>query len=521
MLSREQDAMNNPDTSAHDRNPAQRSVSDGGMHVSFTHRLVTLVTAFSLLFSGTLANARFYDLPNLGSSADAVMTPAEEHRLGEAFMRRIRASGEVIDEPWVNDYIQHLGTRLTEHSEAAGKTFHFFVLDKPTINAFAGPGGYIGIHSGLISAARSESELAAVAGHEIAHVTQHHLAQFYADAKRLSVPGAALLIASILLGAVGGAQAGIAAAMGSQAALLQHQIDFTRANEKEADAIGIDILAESGYDPSAMATFFNRMGKATRVYNTKLPKFLLTHPISSERIAEAQGRAGRYPYRQTVEDPRFHLLRAWLKVRNDEDPDLRVPVLRKQLQTGSYRSKTAKQFELALALDKAGKPGEASHVLENLRRQHPEQAAIAISLSRILTKQGQLAKAAQVLRASLKQAPENRPVLTALARLEIRRDNPKKAITVLKPLIAADPDNTSLLALLALAQGRSGDRISAYRSLAESYFQAGKTIAAIQQLHILKREFKNLDYYVASSIEARLDVFEQELAAIKARKKDR
>ena len=482
------------------------------MHTSFARRLVALFTAFSLLFGGTLANARLYDLPNLGSSADAVMTPAEEHRLGKAFMRRIRASGEVIDEPWINDYIQSLGARLTAHGEATGKAFHFFVLDKPTINAFAGPGGYIGIHAGLISAARSESELAAVVGHEIAHVTLHHLAQFYADAKRLSVPGAALLIASILLGAVGGAQAGIAAAMGSQAALLQHQIDFTRANEKEADAIGMDILAESGYDPSAMATFFNRLGKATRVYNTKLPKFLLTHPVSSERIAESQGRASRYPYRQTIEDPRFHLVRAWLKVRGDEDPGALVPALRKQLEEGSYRSKTAKQFELALALDKAGKPAEAARLLEGLHRKRPELAAIAISLSRILAKQGQLGNAARVLNTSLKQAPANRPLLTTLARLEIRRGRPKKAITVLKPLIAAEPDNASLLALLALAQGRAGDKVSAYRSLAESYFQAGKTEAAIQQLRILKREFKDLDYYVASRIEARLDVFEQEQA---------
>ncbi len=473
-------------------------------------RLIALFTALSLFASSIAALADGYRLPNLGSSADAVMTPAEETRLGEAFMRRIRATGRVIDEPWAQAYLHHLGQRLAAHDEAVGQHFHFFLLDEPTINAFAGPAGHIGVHSGLVLATRDESELAAVLSHEIAHVTQHHLAQFYADAKRLSIPGAALLIASVLLGAVGGAQAGIAAAVGGQAAILQHQIDFTRANEKEADAIGIEILADAGFDPSAMASFFSRLGKATRLYNTKLPKFLLTHPVSSERIAEAQGRARRFRYHQASEDPRFHLLRAWLRVRADDDPEALVPVLRRQLADGSYRSQTAKRFELALALEQAGKTGQAIDVLRKITAERRAQPAIAVTLARFLAHRKQLDEAARVLQKALRSTPDNRPLLIAQARLDLRRGHARAALAALRRLLERTPDDATLLKLQARALDARGERIEAELSLAEAYFQQGDTEAAIQQLRIAKREFPHLDYYLAARIEARQDAYQQE-----------
>ncbi len=480
-------------------------------------RLIALFIALCLLATNTLALAVDYRLPSLGSSADAVMTPSEEKRLGESFMRRIRASGKIIDEPWITAYLAQLGSRLTDNDVAIGNHFHFFLLDEPSINAFAGPAGHIGIHSGLVLATHDESELAAVISHEIAHVTQHHLARFYADAQRLSIPGAALLIASILLGAAGGAQAGIAAAMGSQAAILQHQIDFTRANEKEADAIGIRILADAGYDPNAMATFFNRLGKATRLYNTKLPKFLLTHPVSSERIAEAQGRAGDYAYRQPREDPRFPLLRAWLRVRDSDDAEAMVPVLRRQLADGSYRERIAKRFELALALREAGHPDEAIEILRKLKPPPPARPAIAVTLARLLAKQGRVAEAEKTLHAALASAPDNRPLSIALARLELRRKQPREARALLQRLLDETPRDAMLLGLLARAEDLAGDRANAYATLAESYFQQGRPEAAIQQLRVLARAYPKLDYYLAARVEARRKVYQQELDAMEAR----
>ena len=204
------------------------------------------------------------DLPDLGNSAGGLMTPKRERDLGRAFMRSVRRSQKVMDDPLLNDYIQQLGQRLVDASGERGTPFSFFMIDDPQINAFAGPGGYIGVYTGLLQTTETESELAAVLAHEIAHVTQQHLLRAWESTSQMSIPSAAILLAAVVLGAAVGGDAAAAAAVGGQAALIQQQINFTRANEQEADRVGIDILAESGYEPRAMPSFFDRMGKANQ-----------------------------------------------------------------------------------------------------------------------------------------------------------------------------------------------------------------------------------------------------------------
>jgi predicted Zn-dependent protease len=228
-------------------------------------------------------------------------------------MRYVRARQKVVDDPLIDAYLADLGRDMVEASEAPGTPFHFFLIESPQINAFAGPGGYIGFNSGLLLTTDSENELAAVMAHEMSHVTQRHLVRAFDNAASMSLAQGALLIGAIILGATVGGQAGIAAAAGAQAAALQQQINFTRANEQEADRVGMALLAEAGFVPSAMPAFFERMGRANQLYATKVPVFLRTHPVTTSRIADATGRAEQYPYRHRPDSLGYLLTRAALR----------------------------------------------------------------------------------------------------------------------------------------------------------------------------------------------------------------
>ena len=231
------------------------------------------------------------ELPDIASSAESLFTPVEEQRIGRAFMRSIRDSLPIIEDQLLSDYINALGQRLVSKLKTTPQNFYFFLVNQQEINAFAGPAGNIGVNSGLILATESESELAAVLAHEISHITQHHLARAFEDAGNLSIPTAALLLAAILLGATTGAGAGIAAAAGVQAAAIQHQLNFTRADEQEADTMGMKLLAAAGFDPHAMPAFFERLSQSSRLDENNAPEFLQTHPVTSNRIADAMGRS--------------------------------------------------------------------------------------------------------------------------------------------------------------------------------------------------------------------------------------
>ena len=250
----------------------------------------------------------------------------------------------------MSEYIQDLGNRLVSHSASSAKQFTFFLVDDPQVNAFAGPGGYIGVHTGLVTSTESESELASVVAHEIAHVTQNHLFRAFDEYSRLSGPAALLMLGAVLLGATVSGDAGMAALAGVQAGMAQAQINFTRANEEEADREGIKILAGANYDPRAMPVFFGRMAQATRLYESNMPEFLRTHPVTSNRIADAMGRAEQYPYKQSTPDNRYYLLRATLRLKSFKSPAEAVTFFRESLKEGRYRNEDAQRYGYALAL---------------------------------------------------------------------------------------------------------------------------------------------------------------------------
>ncbi len=446
------------------------------------------------------------------------MTPTEEKRLGQAFMRSIRGSMKVIDDPLMTEYIQRLGNQLVAGSDGRGQNFHFFLVDDPQINAFAGPGGYIGVYTGLILASESESELASVLAHEIAHVTQRHLARTFDAVNRMSLPAAAIALAALVIGAASNnPDAGIAAATGIQAGMMQAQINFTRSHEQEADRIGIRTLAAAGFDPSAMPVFFSRLGKANQLYDrSKLPEFLQTHPVTSNRIAESFDRASSFPYRQHPDSLEFSLLRARLRQARFEDSDEGVRFFRKTLSEGRYRSREGQEYGYLIALMANRQYEEAQKQLDALLKRHPQQREYLIAKARLAEASGHPQQALAALREGLEQHPGNHALALYYAQTLLDLGEPAKALKLLEPQIAGHEVESHLYKLLARAAGESGDKTLGHSYLAEYYYHNGQPEAALQQLQIALRD-RDIDYYLSARISARLKQIREEVAELRKR----
>ena len=251
-------------------------------------------------------------LPDLGEVGAGDLSPIAERRVGEQAMREIRWREQAyVEDPEVEDYLTGLGLGLAAHAPAISQSFSFFAVRDASLNAFALPGGFIGVHTGLIVEARSESELAAVLGHEIAHVTQRHIAQMVGNQGRTGLIMLASLIVAILAAGSNSQAAEAAIATGS-AAGIQSQLSFSRDFEREADRIGLQILSQAGFDVRGMSSFFERLQRGSRLYENHAPVYMRTHPLTTERIADIENRVQSIAYRQVPDSVSFRLVRAKL-----------------------------------------------------------------------------------------------------------------------------------------------------------------------------------------------------------------
>jgi predicted Zn-dependent protease len=455
-------------------------------------------------------------LPDLGNSSRGIMSPARERELGKAFMRSVRRSQRVMDDPLLSEYIQDLGERLVANSGANGDGYHFFVVDNRQINAFAGPAGYIGVFTGLILTTDTESELASVMAHEIAHVTQQHLLRTWESAGNMGIPNAAILLAAVVLGAAVGGDAAAAAAAGGQAALIQQRINFTRDNEKEADRVGIDILAESGFEPRAMASFFSRMGKANRVYATRLPEYLQTHPVSTSRTADALGRAEQFPYRQNPDGLRYHLARMELTQRQIDQPEDAVRDLTLMLEDGRYRNETAVRYGLARSHLRAKQPEPAAEILDALLQMHPQMIEFIVSRAAAERQQGQHEQALARLAAALDHRPSSHALNMAYAEAALAAGRPGAAESQLNRYLAYRPEDPQLYQLLSRASGDQDKRIDVHAYRAEYFYLSGQLEEAVMQIDIALAQ-PDIDFYEASRLESRRAQIQQELDEQEAR----
>ena len=483
---------------------------------------LALLVALLLLVSPARAplQAGQIVLPEFGDPSGQLLTPAQEKRLGQAFMRNIRKSMRVIGDPLLSEYIETLGRRLVARSDAAGRQFTFFLVDNPEINAFAGPAGHIGVYTGLITTTETESELASVIAHEIAHVSQNHMLRTYDAVNRLTLPMAALALAAVAIGAASdNPDLGIAGIAGMQAGLAQAQINFTRAHEEEADSLGIQTLAAAEFDPRAMPVFFDRMGKNNRLYDGgELPEFLRTHPVTTNRIADSFGRADGYPYRQVPDSLEYRLLRARLKVMEFNEPKDAVTHFTGTLAEKRYRDRESEEYGYVLALMGNEQYARAGEVLRPLAQARPDQVHYIAAEADLLARTGRGDAALEALRKGLDRHPGNYALSYQYAELLIDGKQPKAALDVLEPHRLGRPDEAGLYRLMARAAGESGNVPLGHHYLAEYYYHSGNLTLAAKQLELGLRE-KSDEYYLSARMAARLKEIREELMDLKGERK--
>ncbi|MGE0387102.1 MAG: M48 family metalloprotease [Gammaproteobacteria bacterium] len=444
------------------------------------------------------------DLPDIGDSAGALVSPEQERRVGEAFLREAYKYGVVIDDPEVEAYYQGLGQQLAEHVEGYHGSFTFFLVDSDVINAFAAPGGFIGMHSGLIVNTRNESELASVLAHEISHVTQRHAVRANEAMANMSLPMAAAMLGAILVGIANpGAAQGAIAAVG--AVQQQYAINFTRANEQEADRIGIQLLERSGFDPQAMATFFERLQTANRYSDPKsFPEFLRTHPVTVNRIAEARERAEKIGEKTHADSPNYRLMRAKLRVLTARDTNRLLDEMETALREGQYDDETAARYGYALALTEAAQYGKARQQLTELARRDPDQPAFRLAIARLEQKSGNFVGALERYDETLRLYPGYKPAQLGHIEALLAARRGSQAREALREYAFIHTPDARYYTLLAEAEDQIGSQVESHIALAEKYFRQGETELALQQLELAQRQ-PQIDNYQRERVLARID----------------
>lgn len=456
------------------------------------------------------------ELPEIGASSSIALTAHMEEQIGREIATQIRNSHQIIDDLELNEYLQNLGYSLVANSDDAYQNFHFFLIGSKQINAFATPGGVVAIYSGLFLTTDTESELASVLGHEIAHVTQRHLARSFEKASQLSLPIMAGMIAGILLGVAGGdGGLGAAAAIGLSAAGQQAQINYTRANEKEADRVGMRYLALSGYNPEGMPGFFQKLERKNRYVGDNYPEFLRTHPITINRIAEASQRAEQYKRKMvTFHSPlNYHLMKAKLSVLTATNTNKAVQHYFSKTKNNSQSSHPEYFYGYGLALFKQQSYTQAINVLQKLKNSSPRNTSYTIALAKAYIAKDQAVTIKTGIKL-LSEASENKPynlVLTAnYAYALIQTDQLSKSIQLLENYNKDNLKHPAIYKLLSIALGKKKELVKAHIAESNYYHLNGMLQAAIEQLDIAKKITPKNDFYTLSKLDARKRALTQE-----------
>ena len=477
-------------------------------------------SCFSAVLSlavGVNVVAQTPNLPDFGTPADSVLNRSQEAQLGRGVMSQLRSAGAIMDDPITTEYIQTLGARLAGHANDGDHSFEFFMVDDGAINAFALPGGFIGVNSGLLLASERESEVAGVLAHEVAHVTQRHIARSIYSNQRNSILSMAAMIAAVLLGAAadadGQAMQGLITA--SQAAAIQAQINYTRANEHEADRIGIGTLASAGFDPTAMASFFEKLSRRYAVVSERMPSFLQTHPVTSERIGEARERARLLPAADVTDSISYEVVKARLEVFGAPSEEAALEIFEKRMNAGSNR--VADRYGFALSLHRDGRHDLAQRVFSELVGEFPGVIAFRIGESEALLESLQTDLALANYEEAIELFPRNVPLTLSYAEALIPAGYPGKAHDLLLDLLNNSVPTPEQFRLIARAANADGDVGNAHHFMSHYYLSIGNLALAFNQIRMalespgvnpvdrerFRTEFTELEAYVNEQFRTR------------------
>ena len=465
-----------------------------------------VVGIMSFMVFALPAQTTDFNLPDFGDPSASVISPIEEKRLGKRLMTQARRAFPYVVDPEIDAYITRLGNRLLANSDLPDQEFHFYLIDRPDINAFAIPGGYISLNTGLIASTQTESELAGVMAHEITHVTQRHLPRMIARQKELTVPAAAAIIGGILLGG----QAGAAAIVSSNASLIGDQLSYTRDFEREADAFGMRILVNSGFDPNGMPNFFKILKDKTRLLNTNAPEFLRTHPLTINRISESENRALKYNTGPVASSPDYYYMREKIRaLAENKRTDKVAADFKARLAETPKDLKKYVEYGYAYALmeDKQYQP--AHKIALQLRNEQPNNPYLDNLLAQIEANAGNFSESIKTIKSAVDKHPNNDAIKTDYADILLKSGKAKQSETVLRKLIQKNKDNTFLYRLYARANGEMGNTFESHRALGEFHYLRGNYQKSLDHFHQAKNNAGD-SYYNQASIDARIKEVQDE-----------
>jgi beta-barrel assembly-enhancing protease len=439
------------------------------------------------------------DLPSLGDASSSMVSPQQEHQLGRAWLSLVRGQVSQLSDPQLKDFVETSVYRLSETSQLQDRRLEFVLLNSPQINAFAAPGGIIGVNGGLFLYAQTEAEYASVMAHELAHLSQRHFARGLEAQQRMQIPVMAGMLAGIVAAAAGAGDLGIAAIASTQAAAMQEQRRFSRQNEQEADRIGLVNLEKAGFDPRAMPSMFERLMRQYR-YDRKPPEFLLTHPVSESRIADTRNRAEQYSGQGITDSVRYQLMRARVQLTYEDTPGLAAKRFRSMLDENPELE--AARYGLAIAQIKGGQYQQAQESLQPLLAKAPSDVVYNLAQIELDLASNRLDQAQSRIERLQTLYPSNYPLKQARIDLLMKQGRTQEAERDLDLLLKSRSKDPDVWYQVAEVRGLSGNTIGLHQARAEFFALVGDYTQAIEQLDFAKRRAVN-NFQLASRIDAR------------------
>ena len=471
-----------------------------------------MAITLSLAASQVSAQQNKNELPEIGAAGTSILSIDKERIIGEAMMKHLRGSQPLIDDPVMNEYINDLGNRLVKNANDVNYKFRFFIINNDELNAFAFFGGHVGIHSGLITTATNESELASVLAHEISHVTQRHLARRLESQAQSQPLTTAAMISGVLLALVN-PTVGMATISASMAAQQQAGINYTRGNEKEADRVGIALLANSNFDPMGAPNFFSKMAERFR-YKTKPPAMLLTHPLPDSRISDARLRAQNYPRIQLPPSLDFELTQARIEARYQSDAKSNIKRFESILEKKQYALKVAAQYGLALSLFANKEPKKALPILETLHSKDPKNLFYVDALSDVYIELKQFKTAKKMLSELNLLMPNNQVVTLNYANVLQENKEYQASAELLQDFLLVKPGHFIAYDLLSTVYRKSDKKALMHTTTAEVYALIGAYPKAIDELQTAYN-FADKQPLIQKRIKARILQFEEQQNKLK------
>jgi predicted Zn-dependent protease len=472
-------------------------------------RFIAFCVVAALCTTGTVARAADsvadgdLRLPELGDSASSTFSRQQEYELGRAWLKIFRSQVRTVSDPLLQQYLEDLIYKLASNSQLKDRRLEVVIVDNPTINAFAVPGGVVGVHNGTFLVAENEAQLASVLGHELAHLSQRHFARGIEQQQRAMIPTMAGLLGALVLAATAHGDAGIAAMTATQAAAQQNQLRFSRENEQEADRFGMETVVKSGYDPNAFAAMFDNMLAANRYASgSNAPEFLLTHPLTESRISDARNRARDYPRQVYVDNLDYQLMRARVELQLAPNYSEAIKRFKARLNSKA-RNSEADRYGLALAYLQAGQTDAARAQLAPLVAQDPRRIAYAVTDAEIDMAAGDAQRAIDKLQKQLRVNPGNYPLSMSYANALLKANRPPQAEAVLEDVAKARPTDPDVWYLLAETDGLAGNIVGVHRARAEYFVLNGVLDKAEKQLTYALPLVKG-DHLTTTKIEERI-----------------